>query len=159
MLQAYADQPDAFTATVAERTPLPLSWWAERTSDAPGSPELVYGAFVDAQLIGVAGLEFGRQRRTAHKATLFGMFVQPPFRGEGTARALVGAVVKHAESAPGTRILRLSVTESNTPALRLYASCGFRAFGTEPYALRVGDRFLSKVHMWRSVGPVEEPPG
>ena len=31
-------------------------------------------------------------------------------------------------------------------------AAGFRAFGTEPEAIKVGDRFLGKVHMARSVG-------
>lgn len=151
MLQAYADEPEAFTATVAEREPVPLEWWASRVSDTPDPTELVFGAFEEDRLIGVAGLRFERRARTRHKATLFGMTVQPAYRRQGIGRVLVEAVLDHARSAPETRVVRLTVTESNGPARRLYEACGFVAFGVEPCALRVGERFVAKVHMWRAV--------
>jgi len=152
MLRAYAEEPDAFTATVAEREPLPLTWWESRVSDHPDATERVFGAVVAARLVGVAGLRFERRERTRHKAVLFGMVVLPEVRGRGIARALVEAVLADARSTPGTRIVQLTVTESNTPARRLYESCGFLPFGTEPAALKVGERFVSKVHMWCAVG-------
>jgi GNAT superfamily N-acetyltransferase len=152
MLQAYAEAPDAFTATVAERAPLPLGWWAARVADHPDPTELVFGAFVDARRVGVAGLRFARRERTRHKATLFGLFVVPAFRGQGIARALVEAVLTQARRAPGTEIVQLTVTQGNAAARRLYASCGFLPFGTEPYALKVGEQFVSVVHMWCAVG-------
>jgi GNAT superfamily N-acetyltransferase len=153
MLQAYADEPEAFTATVAEREAMPLDWWAARVADHPDPTELVFGAFEDARLVGVAGLRFEQRPRTWHKATLFGMVVQPPFRGRGLGRALVEAVIAYAEATPETQVLQLTVTESNAPARRLYEASGFVSFGTEPCAIRVGERLIAKVHMWRAVGP------
>ena len=153
MLRAYADDPTAFTATVAEREHLPLAWWISRVSESPDPAEIVFGAFADARLVGVAGLRFERRERTKHKATLFGMAVAPPFHGQGLGRTLVEAVLKSARSTPGMEVVQLTVSESNASARRLYTSCGFRAFGTEPFAIRVGDHFVSKVHMWRSVDP------
>ena len=77
MLEAYALHPDAFTSTVTERCDLPLSWWAERVSEAANAKEVVFGAFVDGELAGVAGLSFEMREKARHKATLFGMVVQP----------------------------------------------------------------------------------
>jgi ribosomal protein S18 acetylase RimI-like enzyme len=153
MLRAYAGAPDAFTATVSERAPLPLAWWASRISEQPNPPELVFGAFFGARLAGVAGLRFERRERTRHKATLFGLFVLPQLRGRGIARTLVEALLEQARSTPGTQVVQLTVAQSNTAALRLYASCGFLPFGTEPFANKVGERFISVVHMWCPVGP------
>lgn len=152
MLQAYADEPDTFTSTVPEREPLPLEWWTSRVSDHPHPTELVFGAFVGPRLVGVVGLRYERRERTMHKASLFGICVLPQFRGQGTARALVEAVLEHARSTPGMRVVQLTVTQSNAPALRLYESCGFLPFGTEPFAIKVGERFVSLVHMWCAVG-------
>ena len=53
----------------------------------------------------------------------------------------------------GVRVVQLTVTDTNEAARRLYERCGFAAFGTEPLALRFGDGFAGKVHMWREVGP------
>ncbi|HMB91440.1 MAG TPA: GNAT family N-acetyltransferase [Rhodothermales bacterium] len=151
MLQTYADEPEGFTATVAERAPLPLAWWTARVSDEPDPAELVYGAFVDARLVGVAGLRFERRERTRHKASLFGLCMLPSFRGQGIARALVEQVLTQARSTPGTCVVQLKVMASNVPALQLYESCGFRPYGTEPYAIKMDEAFVSVVHMWRTV--------
>lgn len=152
MLQTYADESDAFTATVAERERLPLPWWTARVSDDPDATQLVYGAFVEARLVGVVGLRFARRERTRHKASLFGLCVLPAFRGQGIARALVERVLAQARTTPGTRIVQLKVAQPNTPALRLYESCGFRSYGTEPFAIQMGEQFVSVVHMWCPVG-------
>jgi RimJ/RimL family protein N-acetyltransferase len=161
MLRAYAEEPVAFTSTVSERAALPLAWWAARVSDGPNPAELVYGAFADAvgapgaggRLVGVAGLRFERRERTRHKATLFGTYVLPEYRGRGVGRALVEAVLAHARSTPGLRVVQLTVTEPNAAARRLYAACGFVPFGTEPLANRDGDGFVAVVNLWREDGP------
>lgn len=151
MLQGYAQEPETFIATVPEREPLPLEWWACRVSDDPDSTQRVFGAFVEDRLIGVAGLRREQRPRTLHKSSLFGLFVLPQFRDRGIARALVEAVLEEARSMPATRVVRLTVTESNGAALRLYESCGFRPFGTEPMAVKMDERFVSLVHMWRLI--------
>ncbi|MEM1116016.1 MAG: GNAT family N-acetyltransferase [Bacteroidota bacterium] len=153
MLAAYAEAGGAFTSTVAERETLPLAWWESRLSNDPEAVERVLGAFVDGDLVGVAGLRRARRLRTRHKATLFGMVVQPAHRGRGIGRALVEAVLGEAASEPGVLVVQLTVTEANAAARRLYEACGFAAFGTEPFAIRLGDGFASKVHLWRGVGP------
>ena len=152
MLEAYAIVPDAFTSSVAERAALPLQWWKSRISEAADAPELVCGAFLADELAGVAGLRFGQRERTKHKSTLFGMFVRPRCRGEGVARALVAEILGLAERSPATEVVQLTVTESNVPAVRLYESCGFETFGTEPFAVKLGDRFITKLHMWYRIG-------
>ncbi len=155
MLQAYTDEPEAFTATVSEREPLPLDWWMSRVSDDPDPQEVVFGAFVDRRLVGVVGLRFEQRKRNMHKAKLFGMFVVREYRARGVGRKLVRAVLEHARSTPGTEVVQLTVTQSNTSAVQLYESCGFTAFGAEPYANKVGDRYVTLLHMWCPVG--EDP--
>ncbi len=154
LLQGY-EAPGAFTATRAERAALPLDWWEARVSDRPDADQLVVGAFLDARLVGVAGLRRRDRERTRHKATLFGVAVRPEARGQGVARALVEAVLDHARSTPSLRLVQLSVVASNARARRLYEACGFRAYGTEPDALRDGDHFHALVHMWRPVADDE----
>ena len=157
MLRAYAEQPEAFTSTVAERERLPLELWVSRVSADPEPTELVFGAFVDQRLIGVAGLRRHRRERTEHKATLFGMFVRSGWTGRGVGRALVEVVLEHARASPGLLVVQLTVAETNARARHLYETCGFRPFGTEPFANRHGERFVSLVHMWCPVGNEGEP--
>ncbi|APW39267.1 GNAT family N-acetyltransferase [Rhodoferax koreense] len=148
MLKAYADHPDAFTSSVADRAALPLAWWAARLEPAADAGECVFGWVEGGHILGVAGLSFETREKTRHKATLFGMVVGEQARGRGLGRQLVQAVLAHARARPGLRVLQLTVTEGNQAAIALYQGCGFEAYGTEPLAVRVGDGFVAKVHMW-----------
>lgn len=149
MLEAYSLAPEAFTSTAAERENLPIAWWAKRVAMGSEVHELVIGAFFGQELAGAAGLSFEQRARTRHKATLFGMYVRPAARGRGIAKALVEEILCQARRSQITEVVQLTVTESNLAAVRLYADCGFIPFGTEPLAVKLGDGFLNKVHMWR----------
>ncbi len=143
MLDAYAAHPDAFTATVDERGPLPLDWWVARLSH-----ELVLGAWDDDRLVGAAGLGVETRPRTRHKATLYGMVVAATHARRGIGTRLVDALLDRASDLPPLRIVQLTVTDGNDAARSLYERCGFAAFGVEPFAVASGDGFAAKVHLW-----------
>lgn len=147
MLHAYASAPDAFTSTPEERAAAPLAWWAGRLADPLGL-SLALGAFVDDALVGTVTVEFSAKPKTRHKAHLLGMFTHEASRGLGAGRALVRAALQAAGERPGVQVVTLTVTQGNGPAVRLYESCGFRAFGVEPMAIATPTGFLSKEHMW-----------
>jgi ribosomal protein S18 acetylase RimI-like enzyme len=64
---------------------------------------------------------------------LFGMWVDPGFRGAGVGRALVDAVIEQAR-ARGKRRVVLHVVAGNDPAIRLYQQAGFVPTGhSVPY--------------------------
>ena len=151
MLEAYAAHPEAFTSSFSERLALPLSWWEARLAADETPKEMVLGAFEGSVLAGIAGLSFDQREKVRHKATLFGMYVSAKSRRRGMGRALVVAALEYARSQVGVRIVQLTVTHGNLAALRLYESCGFVQFGLEPFAVAVGDGYVSKVHMWRNV--------
>lgn len=154
MLEGYAQHPDAFTASVAERGPLPLGWWLQRVEAGPGANERVFGVWSpEGALAGVAGLSFETRPKTRHKASLFGMYVPARHRGRGWGRALVQAVLDDARARPGTLLVQLTVTEGNEAAERLYARCGFVRFGIEPLAMAHGTGHVAKVHMWCDLRP------
>ena len=153
MLEAYENHPDAFTSSVAERAAFPLSWWESRLAAGLEPPELVVGAFQNADLAGAAGLSFESREKIRHKATLFGMYVPPRFRGLRLGRQLVVAALEFARSRAGIQIVQLTFTQGNASAEALYRSCGFVEFGVEPFAVAVGSGYVSKVHMWCSVDP------
>lgn len=151
MLEAYERHPDAFTSSVQERAALPLSWWEARLSEAAEPSEIVFGSFVNGELVGVAGLSFEHREKAKHKATLFGMYMRDSCRGMGLGGQLVNAALSCARSRAGVLLVQLTVTESNLAALALYQRNGFVQFGLEPYAVAVGTGFVAKVHMWRQL--------
>jgi predicted acetyltransferase/RimJ/RimL family protein N-acetyltransferase len=156
MLQAYADDADAFTSTPQERAAEPLSWWVERIAGRHG---VAFGAFLGGTLVGTAALEFSAKPKTAHKALLLGMFVQPHARGRGLGRGLVQAALQAAAARPGVRVVTLTLTEGNAAALRLYRACGFREFGVEPQAIATPGGLRAKVHMTQALAtPADAAP-
>lgn len=146
MLEAYAQAADAFTTTAEERSREPLSWWQNRIASPDGLSES-FGAFAGKSLVGTVALEYSAKPKTKHCALLIGIYLRPANRGSGAAKALVKAAIEAAVARPEIQGIRLTVTDGNEPAIRLYKSAGFIAWGTEPQAIRTPTGFKGKVHM------------
>jgi ribosomal protein S18 acetylase RimI-like enzyme len=145
MLEAYELAVDAFTSTAVERASEPDAFWVERITNLDST--IVFGALENDRLVGVAALEFSKREKVRHKAHLIGMYVKPTIRGAGAGHALMEAVLGYARGDSELRSLVLTVTEGNLAAIALYHKAGFKAFGTEPLAIRTHDGFKAKIHM------------
>jgi ribosomal protein S18 acetylase RimI-like enzyme len=142
-LRSFRDHPEAFTTSYEELEQQSFADTEKRFT----SPHLKFwGAFDHGVLLGYVGLEPELRTKCRHKATLIGMYVAPEQSGHGIGRALVEALLADAR-ASGLELVVLTVTEGNR-ATRLYEQCGFRSFGVEPRAIKVGDRAYGKNHMY-----------
>ena len=150
MLHAYEHAADAFTSTPEERSKEPDEWWVKRIAHPEGMT-VAFGDFEGQSLVGTVALEFSAKPKTKHKALVVGMYVLPASRGNGSARALLQAAMQFCKERGDIRAVQLEVTEGNTPALTLYESLGFKAYGVEPMAVLTPAGFRSKVHMWLSL--------
>lgn len=150
MLHAYDAAADAFTSTVEERAAEPDSWWLRHIADPKGL-SIAFGSFDGDALVGTVTVEFSAKPKTRHKALLIGMFVHAQARRLGAGCALMQAAMQAAAARPGVRVVTLTVTEGNAPAIALYESFGFRSFGTEPMAIATAQGLRGKVHMWRAL--------
>lgn len=148
MLQAYAQHPQAFTSSVAERAVLPLIWWEQRLSETSRAAEVVFGVRHGDHLVAAVGLGFDTREKARHKATLFGMYVAPEARQQGLGAALVMRALDCARNRAEVKLVQLTVTEGNHAAQALYERHGFVTFGLEPMAVAVAQGFVAKIHMW-----------
>ncbi|MDF2793891.1 MAG: family acetyltransferase [Pseudomonas orientalis] len=148
MLEAYEAYPQAFTSSVAERAAMPLSWWEKRLDNPL---DRLLGAFEGDQLAGIVGLAFEPREKARHKVTLFGMYVTQAYQHRGLGRQLVEAALAQARRHPRLQLIQLTVTAGNDAALALYQRCGFIQYGLEPLAVRVGDEYFDKIHLWREL--------
>ena len=139
-LEALSAHPEAFASTFAREREKPLAWFEERltTSD-------VFGAFIDGEIVGVAGFRRQDGPQTMHKADLWGMYVRHQAGRSGVGRRLVDAVIAHA--AERVEKLQLSVMSRNEAALRLYKAAGFVEYGREVKALKQDGRYFDEVLM------------
>ena len=126
-LRALEELPPAFGSLPEDEPDLAQTALRLATSD----DRCFFGAFSDAQLVGIVRLSLYEAANEKHRAYLGGLFVLPSFRGAGYGRALVRAALSRAASLPGVRRVNLSVVAQQEAAVRLYQSLGFRLYGTE----------------------------
>ncbi|WP_193105637.1 GNAT family N-acetyltransferase [Brachybacterium sp. FME24] len=126
-LRALADAPWAFASTLAEvRARDTEGHWRDGVS----APMVSFVAEVGGAPAGMARLMFSDGPEALPE--LISMWVAPEARGSGTGHALIATAVDWlASHHPETR-LRLAVIETNIPARRLYARCGFGVVGRNP---------------------------
>ncbi len=108
--------------------------------------EYVVGGVDGEALLGAGGLTRYEGVKLRHRALLWGMYVHERVRGHGLADAIVEALVAEARSKEIEQVL-LTVVAGNQRAIRLYERWGFRQYGLEPRAVKVGSEYLDEVLM------------
>lgn len=104
------------------------------------------------QTIGVIEVQPGGFRRNRHVGHIE-VLVRADWRGKGVGRGLLERVLAWSETSAVTK-LSLAVYAHNTPAIRLYRSCGFTEEGRRIAEYRFPDgSFRDDVLMARTVGP------
>ena len=146
MLEAYEHAADAFTTTAAERRAEPEAWWVKRIGSSAGTATS-FGAWEEGSLVGSVAIEYSTKPKTRHSALVLGMYVRPAYRSKGVGRSLMYALIEAARQRLEVSVLTLTLTEGNASALRLYQSCGFAVWGTEPLAILTESGLKGKVHM------------
>lgn len=153
-LEALQRCPTAFGSSWEEESAQPLPWFAERLEG-----QWVLGGWRDdGRLCGTACLYAYGALKMRHKASIVGVYVCPEARGSGLARALIQQLVERARGRYD--MLTLTVEASNAAAHRLYERMGFREYGREPRALKIGGVFHDEILMALSLqaaGPGSPP--
>ena len=139
--------PRAFHESVEEHDAISAETIATRLRLASGE-NFVVGAFSSAgELIGMAGFSRSPRIKSRHKGTIWGVFVKPEVRGQGAGRAIITALIERARKESGLEQITLTVSTTQAAARRLYDSLGFKIFGTEPHALKVGGAYVDEDQM------------
>jgi ribosomal protein S18 acetylase RimI-like enzyme len=141
-LAALGNAPDMFGSTLETEAAWPLSTFAGRLETS-----IVFGAYLDGQIVGMAGFRREPNAKTCHKGFLWGMYVAPEARAQGAGAALVTLLLETA--APLVEQVRLSVVTGNATAIALYERLGFKAYGIEPRALKSAAGYVDEVLMVR----------
>jgi ribosomal protein S18 acetylase RimI-like enzyme len=101
----------------------------------------------NAVLVATAGILRARSPKFAHRAKLWGVYVDPAHRRRGLGRAVVTAALELAASWQGVDYVDLGVSERSPEARALYESLGFVVWGREPEATAHGGRRWDELHM------------
>ncbi len=137
-LQALAESAEAFGSTYEEALRRGQAAFLPRLQ--AGDENFYLGAF-EEHLIGIVGFFRERETKGRHKGTVVSLYVVPEKRGLGAGKALVQTLIAAAKAIEGLEQLHLAVVTSAQTPSHLYSSLGFQRYGTEPHALKVGDRY------------------
>lgn len=140
-----ADNPIPMGLTLEEELTRPLQGFRDQLS-AP-APSAAFGAFIDGQLRACAAVAWtSRFASSAHKAMLWGCFVDPEFRQAGLGRKIVSRALDHTRDV-GVRRVNLTVYLPNEAAVSLYKSFRFEPYGIEREAVCLNGQFYDGQHM------------
>jgi len=136
-LEAMRAFPNAFSASPDDWEKLPMSEVAARIP-APGGDDVLFGVYLDGELMGCAGFMREKGAKERHKGELWGVYLRATLQGRGLGRRMIQAVIDW--SRPRVDLLRCSVSSDNLGAKTLYLRMGFVRYGTEPRAIRIEGR-------------------
>lgn len=142
-LDALRLHPRAYGSSFEEEVNDSLEVHAARWPTPPG---VMLGAFVGAHLAGITGLHVSPRVKLRHKGFIYTVYVEPAWRGQGMADALVRAAIETARRA-GLALVWLAVAVGNDGARRTYERLGFRRFGIEPRGLKVDGAYVDEEMM------------
>jgi RimJ/RimL family protein N-acetyltransferase len=150
-LEALEAEPEAFGMSADEHRSTCVADAAARLGEDPAET-FVVGAFIDDELVGTAGFYRERRAKVRHKGQLWGMYVTARARRTGIGREMLRALISRARKIQGIEQIVLAASTTQEGAVALYQSLGFRSFGTERRALKLGARYVDFEHMLLEVG-------
>ncbi len=148
-LEALRNHPEVFSSDYAAYCERPLAYWAGRLQSL-GPESMIFFAAQNDDLLGMCGISRGDSPKTAHSATIFGVYVRPEWRGLQITAGLITKCTEWAQ-AHGVKIIKLAVVTTNTAAIRCYARCGFSVYGVEPQALYYDGKRYDELLMARVI--------
>ena len=142
--EALAHHADAFTSDAEAEALRTIDSYRSRLGEGAADGSFTLGAFEGDQLVGALTCERDARSKVRHLGHLVGMMVDLRRQGRGIGQALLDATLDLARQDEALHQLTLSVTSTNTAAIRLYERAGFERYGRLEGAIRVDGRFLDK---------------
>lgn len=146
--EALLLHPEAFSSDPERDAAVTEEQWRTRLASGRW-----FGAFADADLVGMVVWSPEELRKIAHTGTLGSMYVRGMARGSGAADVLIESAL--ADASATLEQMTLVVNAENLRAIRVYERHGFAAIGRVPDALRVDGRSYDELIMWRRVATTD----
>ena len=128
------------------------TFWAGSLAAAARGDRIVYGAFVDGDLVATLTLLLACPPNQPHRAELAKMMTRVAHRGCGLAMALIHRA--EAEAIARGKTLLMLDTAADEGAAGLYEKAGFTHGGTIPdYALKPQGGLVGTFYYWKRLAP------
>lgn len=140
------EAPWAFSSTLEDDLGLDVNFLRTALSEAENAI-LAVEAPESGTLVAAAGTVRDKKPKFSHRAKLWGVFVEPRYRGQGLGRAVVTAALEVARRWDGIAFVDLGVSANSPEAHSLYKRLGFVEWGREPEATVVNGQRYDEIHM------------
>jgi GNAT superfamily N-acetyltransferase len=137
-LRALACDPDAYGGTYAAESARSEAEWSEGLRKGTSGTHAIFVALDSARAIGMCGAFMTDD--DAAVGMIWGMFVEPSFRGSSVARELLCAAEHFLRQCGAARVIG-RVADGNSRAIAFYRRCGY-ALGPACGPLRSGSPML-----------------
>lgn len=145
-LACLKNVPEFFGTTYEEEILNPK--FSFETYIETNSPDhVMFGAFDEQWLIGIAGFNRMARKRDHHRCELVQVYVEPAYRGQNIGEKLLRIVLDFGFNLDGIEQIQLSAVASNTMAIRLYEKLGFKTFGIQPRYFKTEDGYIDQQFM------------
>ena len=146
-LQALRECPVAFNSSYEEEKERPLSDFADLLRESAN--RITFGVFDTTELLAIVSVTWDKRKKVNHKGSISSMYVSPSHRGIGLGKQLLAYALEFVDSQTNLVQLTLVVNTTNTSAISLYKSFGFKMFGIEPFAAVINGVPQEQMHMVR----------
>ncbi len=148
-LEALTKHPEAFAADIDKTAAAGENAWVERIiENASTDSGSIIIACTANELIGMTGIVRGHWPKTQHSGTLWGVYVNPNWRGYKIGAAMVNECAEWA-TAHNLTVITLGVTNSNLTAIHCYTACGFKVYGVVPRAILYNGNYFDDLLMYK----------
>lgn len=145
-LECLKTAPDHFGATYEEEALNPkLRFEIYIENNSPD--HVMFGAFDEDKLIGIAGFNRMERQRAMHRGEVVQVYVNSNYRGQNIGEKLLRSVIEHAFTLDGIEQMELRVVAGNQTAIRIYEKLGSKTFGIQRNYFKIRDGYLDQQFM------------
>lgn len=105
----------------------------------------IYGAFDGENLVAVSGIYIRDGAKLCHAASIWGVYVQPNYRGKRLSQELIKKSIEGLES--DIEQVFISASSENDRAIKIYNDLGFEQWGIAPKSRKHNGQYFDDVNM------------
>lgn len=152
-LEALKISPTAFLNSYEDYLKFPDSKWQEDMRKSARKDGVFYLFALDKdKVVGMNGAFWRNDKeKINHVAEIFGVFVNPDYRGKGVGKKLMQGVIDEFKKNPQFKKIKLGVNADNIAAIKLYESCGLKVVGRLEKELKFGDQYRDEILMEKMI--------
>ena len=145
-LQCLQNAPENFGITYDEELHK-KSLKFDEALENPNSPNFIFGAFDNAELIGICGFTQQDRIKTQHQGDISQLYVTPAYTGKGIGKSLLRNTISKAFEIKSLEQILLAVMSENEAAISSYKKLGFVQYGLMENYFKQGENYWSQFFM------------